>query len=103
VVIVSAEKPVPALTAPVPVELLAFGVEHTLALLAPARLRAVPASPDGGLIADYTGDVGDPAELAARLDATPGLVGHGLFAPELVSLVLVGEEGGVGRRAGAKA
>ena len=103
VVIVSAEKPVPALSAPVPLELLAFGVEHTLALLSPAALRAVPPSPDGGLIADYTGEVGDPAALAARFDATPGVVGHGLFAPELVSLVLVGEQGGVSRRAGAKA
>jgi ribose 5-phosphate isomerase A len=103
VVIVSAEKPVPALTAPVPLELLTFGIQHTLALLAPARLRDAPPSPDGGLIADYTGPVGDPAALAARLEATPGLVGHGPFAPELVSLVLVGEEGGVSRRAGAKA
>ncbi len=102
VVIVSAEKPVAALTAPVPLELLAFGVEHTLALAAPARLREAPPSPDGGLIADYTGAVGDPAALATRLDATPGVVGHGLFAPELVSLVLVGEEGGVSRRSGAK-
>jgi len=102
VVIVSAEKPVPALSAPVPLELLAFGVQHTLELLAPARLREAPPSPDGGLIADYTGDVGDPAALAARLDATPGLVGHGLFAPGMVSLVLVGEPDGVSRRAGAK-
>jgi len=102
VVIVSAEKPVPALSAPVPLELLPFGVKHTLALLAPARLRDVPPSPDGGLIADYTGPVGDPAALAARLDATPGLVGHGLFAPELVSLVLIGQDDGVSRRDGAK-
>ncbi len=102
VVIVSAEKPVQALTGPVPLELLAFGVAHTLAQLAPARLRDAPPSPDGGLIADYTGDVGDPAGLAARLDATPGLIGHGLFAPEMVSLVLIGEPGGVSRRAGAK-
>jgi ribose 5-phosphate isomerase A len=102
VVIVSAEKPVPALTGPVPLELLAFGVEHTLELLAPARLRESPPSPDGGLIADYTGDVADPAGLAARFDATPGLIGHGLFAPELVSLVLIGEPGGVSRRLGAK-
>jgi ribose 5-phosphate isomerase A len=102
VVIVSAEKPVPALSAPVPLELLPFGVKHTLALLAPARLRDVPPSPDGGLIADYTGPVGDPAALAARLDATPGLVSHGLFAPELVSLVLIGEADGVSRRTGAK-
>jgi ribose 5-phosphate isomerase A len=102
VVIVSSEKLVPALRAPVPLELLAFGVEHTLALLAPAHLREAPPSPDGGLIADFTGDVEDPGTLAARLDATPGLVGHGLFAPELVSLVLIGEQGGVSRRAGLK-
>jgi len=102
VVIVSAEKPVPALSAPVPLELLAFGVQHTLALLSPARLREVPPSPDGGLIADYLGPVDDPARLARRLGATPGVVGHGLFEPELVSLVLIGEDDGVRRRAGAK-
>ena len=50
----------------------------------------MPPSPDGGLIADYLGAVGDPAELAARLSATPGVVEHGLFPPELVSEVLVG-------------
>ncbi|HXB16616.1 MAG TPA: ribose 5-phosphate isomerase A [Solirubrobacteraceae bacterium] len=102
VVIVSADKPVPALSAPVPLELLAFGIEHTLALLAPARLRDAPASPDGGLIADYLGAIGDPAELAVRLSATPGLVGHGLFEPALVSLVLVGEDDGVRSLPGAK-
>ena len=85
-----------------PLELLAFGLGHTLALLAPASLRDAPPSPDGGLIADYTGPVGDPRELAARLEATPGLVGHGLFEPEMVSLVVIGEEGGVRMRPGAK-
>ena len=102
VVIVSADKRVPALSAPVPLELLAFGVEHTLELLSPARLREAPPSPDGGLIADYHGPVGDPAELAVRLGATPGVIGHGLFEPELVSLVLIGEDGGVSSRPGAK-
>jgi ribose 5-phosphate isomerase A len=103
VVIVSAEKPVPALSAPVPLELLAFGCGHTLATLAPARLRdGVPRSPDGGLIADYLGPIGDPGELAARLSATPGVVGHGLFAPEMVSEVLIGTPGAVERRTGAK-
>jgi ribose 5-phosphate isomerase A len=102
VVIVSADKPVAELTAPVPLELLAFGVERTLAELAPAQLRDVPPSPDGGLIADYTGPVGDPAALAAHLSATPGVIGHGLFDPELVSLVLIGEPGGVRSQAGAK-
>jgi ribose 5-phosphate isomerase A len=103
VVIVSSEKPVPALAAPVPLELLAFGVQRTLELLAPSRLREAPPSPDGNLIADYLGPVGDPAALAVRLGATPGLVGHGLFEPELVSLVLIGEDDGVRTRPGAKA
>jgi ribose 5-phosphate isomerase A len=49
----------------------------------------VPDSPDGGVIADHHGEVGDPAQLAARLSATPGVVDHGLFAPELVSDVLI--------------
>ncbi len=42
--------------------------------------------------------VDDPAELAARLDATPGVVEHGLFGPELVSEILIGRGGEVERR-----
>jgi len=42
------------------------------------------------VIADYTGAVGDLAGLAARLAATPGVIGHGLFEPALVSLILIG-------------
>jgi ribose 5-phosphate isomerase A len=103
VVIVSAEKIVAALSAPVPLELIAFGARRTLAVLAPAALReGTPRSPDGGLIADYLGAVGDPAALAARLSATPGVVGHGLFEPEMVSEVLIGAEDGVRRLVGAK-
>jgi ribose 5-phosphate isomerase A len=103
VVIVSADKPVAKLSAPVPLELLAFGVRLTLAELAPAALReATPPSPDGGLIADYQGAIDDPAALAARLSSTPGVIGHGLFGPEMVSEVLIGEELGVRRQAGAK-
>jgi ribose 5-phosphate isomerase A len=73
----------------VPLEILTFGAQTTLAALAPAELRDVPPSPDGNLIADYRGPVDDPAALAARLDGTPGVVGHGLFPPGLVSDVLV--------------
>jgi len=102
VVIASAEKAVAQLTAPVPLELVAFGAQRTLLALAPAQLRDVPASPDGGLIADYCGPVGHPGELAARLSATPGVVEHGLFAPELVSLILIAGAHGIERRAGAK-
>lgn len=103
VVIVSAEKPVEALSPPVPLELISFGAKATLAELAPAALRAgTPPSPDGGLIADYLGPIGDRAELAARLSAVPGVMGHGLFAPEMVSEVLIGEDQGVRRLPGAK-
>jgi ribose 5-phosphate isomerase A len=90
VVIVSSNKCVPRLTPPVPLELLAFGVAATLQELSTATLRGIPPSPDGGLIADYHGPFDDPAALAARLDRVPGLIGHGLFAPELVDDVLVG-------------
>ena len=92
VVIVSEDKLVDALTPPVPLELLAFGMRATLGRLAPdAVLRAgAPASPDGGVIADYTGEVGDPAALAALLAGTPGVVDHGLFEPSLVADVVVG-------------
>lgn len=103
VVIASAEKAVAQLTAPVPLELLAFGVERTLATLSPARLRGVPASPDGGLIADYLGPPGDPRVLAARLSATPGVIDHGLFAPELVSTILLAGQDGVQARTPAPA
>ena len=72
-----------------PLEILRFGAATTLAALSPAELRDVPPSPDGNLIADYLGPVGDPAALAARLSGTPGVVEHGLFPPALVSEVLV--------------
>ena len=94
VVIASEDKVVDALAPPVPLELLAFGIPATLRALGEAELRHVPLSPDGGAIADYHGDVDDPVALSARLAATPGVVDHGLFAPELVSDVLIarGEE-----------
>ncbi|HEV7400414.1 MAG TPA: ribose-5-phosphate isomerase RpiA [Solirubrobacterales bacterium] len=98
VVIADSSKPVEALTAPVPLELFAFGVSSTLARLgAKVELRDVPRSPDAGLIADYGGEIGDPAELAARLEADPGIAAHGLFPPDMVSAVLVGADGTVER------
>jgi ribose 5-phosphate isomerase A len=90
VVIADASKPVPALHGPIPLELLSFGVRATLRRIGPARLRDAPASPDGGVIADYEGSVGEPAALAAWLASVPGVVDHGLFPPELVSTVVVG-------------
>ena len=49
-----------------------------------------PPSPDDGVIADYTGPVHQPGELAARLALTPGVVDHGLFPAGMVSAVLIG-------------
>jgi ribose 5-phosphate isomerase A len=98
VVIASADKLVAAIRPPVPLELLSYGVRATLARIAPAALRDVPPSPDGGLIADYHGPVSDPAGLAARFAATPGVVEHGLFPPDLVAEILVGRGGEVERR-----
>jgi ribose 5-phosphate isomerase A len=104
VVIASASKAVAALTPPVPLELIAFGAGVTLARLGPARLRdGVPPSADGGLIADYLGPIKDPRRLAAWLSAEPGVVEHGLFAPEMVSEILIGHDAGVERRSGARA
>ena len=98
VVIVSSDKLVEAVEPPVPLEILAFGVAATLSRIAPAELREAAVSPDGGLIADYLGPVGEPAELAARLAATPGVVEHGLFPPELVAEVFVARDTEVIRR-----
>jgi ribose 5-phosphate isomerase A len=98
VVIADSSKPVDALRGPVPLELLSFGVASTLARLgAEVELRDVPPSPDGGTIADYRGAVGDPAELAARLEADPGVAAHGLFPPDMVGEVLVGTGSAVDR------
>ncbi len=99
VVIADASKPVAALHDPVPLELVPFGLDSTLRRLADAtggrvEVRDVPPSPDGGVIADLRGPVGDPAALAALLSATPGVVEHGLFPPSMVSAVVIGTDDG---------
>ena len=98
VVIADSSKPVEELRGPVPLELFAFGAASTLARLgAEVELRDVPPSPDGGTIADYRGPIGDPAALAARFDADPGIAAHGLFPAAMVSEVLIGRGGAVER------
>jgi ribose 5-phosphate isomerase A len=89
VVIVSSDKVVERLHPPVPLELLAFGLAATLHALPDAVLRVAPPTPDGGVLADFYGDVVDPGALSAELCATPGVVSHGLFPPSLVSTILV--------------
>jgi len=91
VVIVSEDKLVDALHPPVPLELDGFGLQATLRVLAEAQLRSgAPTTPEGGILADYTGAVSDPGALAAFLDEVPGVTGHGLFGPALVHDVFVG-------------
>jgi ribose 5-phosphate isomerase A len=99
VVIGDSSKPVDALSGRIPLELLQFGLDATFARLgslpAPSvavLLRDVPPSPDGGVIADLelVGALDDPRLLAQLLGATPGVVEHGLFPPEMVSSVIIG-------------
>jgi ribose 5-phosphate isomerase A len=92
VVIVSSNKLVDTLAVPVPLELLAFGIDATRGQLGDVRLTDAPISPDGGVLAGYFGPFGDPAELACRLSATPGVISHGLFQPAMVSDIVVGKD-----------
>ncbi len=90
VVIVSSDKMVERLVPPVPLELLAFGLNATMERIGPVKLRAVPLSPDGGVIADYTGAFDDPAEFADELSRMPGVIEHGLFPAAMIADVIVG-------------
>jgi ribose 5-phosphate isomerase A len=92
VVIVSADKLVERLRPPVPLELERFGLAATLRELKSARLRTgALATPDRGVLADYVGVIdAEPGPLSTWLDSVPGVVGHGLFGPELVGDVIVG-------------
>jgi len=102
VVIVSANKVVEELRPPVPLELMPFGLAATLrriASLGPVRRRDAALTPDGNVLADFMGQVGNPEELAAAVQAIPGVVGHGLFPPSMVTEVLIGGgAGGIERR-----
>ena len=99
VVIADSSKPVDALRGPVPLELFGFGAASALERLGDdVELRNAPRSPDGGVIADYRGGgLDDPAALAARLEADPGVAAHGLFPPDMVSEVFVARGGAVDR------
>jgi ribose 5-phosphate isomerase A len=101
VVIVSEDKLVDHLSAPIPLELLGFGLASTLAALAilgEVVLRPVPPSPDGGYIADLHCSVDDPERLSTTLAMTPGLISHGLFSPQMVSDLVIGRGDGVEHR-----
>ena len=96
VVIVSSDKLVETLGPPVPLEVLSFGLGatiRTLTAIGEVRTRS-GVTPDGNVLFDFYGQVDDPGRLSGTLDAVPGVVGHGLFAPELVAEVLVGKPDG---------
>jgi ribose 5-phosphate isomerase A len=94
-VIADSTKPVERIGAPIPLELSPFGLASTMLRVAgelgEVTLRAgAPPSPDGGVIADYLGEVAEPAGVATMLDAIPGVVDHGLFPASMVAEVLIG-------------
>ena len=88
-VIVSSNKPVPHLRRAGPARVARVRPGRHHARLARRRPAGHPADPDGGVLADYHGEVGDPAVLSERLDAVPGLVSHGLFPPSMVHAVFI--------------
>jgi ribose 5-phosphate isomerase A len=103
-IIVDESKPVSALgeRAPLPVEIVPFGWRRTHAALealgCTAVLRGGPAAPyltDGGhfLLDCRFGPIAQPAELAARIKALPGVVEHGLFL-DMAGRVAVGQADG---------
>lgn len=88
--------------APLPVEVLAFGVSRTAALL---RELGLEPSVRGGESEPYLSDNGNPVldcplpadarpeALAAALDAIPGVLGHGLFLGMAGGAYLASEQG----------
>lgn len=89
IIIADSSKVVHRVTAPVPVEMVAFGLDATLARLDDVRLRDVPRSPDGGVIGDAWAEIVDPQATSDRLSADPGVISHGLFPPSMVSTVII--------------
>ncbi len=88
--------------APVPVEVLAFGIERSAARIEALglvpRLRGGAAEPrltdNGNPVLDATvPDARDMRELARALDAIPGVLGHGLFLGMADAVYLASADG----------
>jgi len=92
---------------PVPVEALPFGIAATTQRLEElgavvTRRRNIDgewfATDQGNAVLDCAfGPLDDPETLAARIDAVPGALGHGLFLTEIDALYLGHEDGSVQR------
>ena len=94
--------------APLPIEILRFGLASTLSALRNLGLDGpVRPKPGGG---EYETDNGNPVVdaplpqglspgvLALALDALPGVIGHGLFLDEADVVLVEDEQGRVSRR-----
>lgn len=92
--IADSTKQVEHLVGSVPLELVGFGLASTIARLGSVTLRNVPESPDGGVIADWAGDLSRPEDVAELMSGTPGVVERGLFPPSMVSAVVIGRTSG---------
>lgn len=91
-------------TAPLPIEVLRFGLATTLRMLRERGLEAIErasfVTDDGNLVVDAALSPGiDVALLAAALDALPGVVGHGLFLSEAHVVLIEATTGELTRRA----
>jgi ribose 5-phosphate isomerase A len=89
--------------APLPVEVMRFGLAATRRTLARRGLVGPPragfATDDGNPVLDLVLPAAiDLVALAAMLDATPGVVGHGLFLDEADQVLIEDAEGQVSRR-----
>jgi ribose 5-phosphate isomerase A len=85
---------------PLPLEVLPFAPAVVAAWVRGLGARAVTTRPqrsdNGNLLLDACFDrIADPAGLAARLAALPGIVEHGLFLASMVERVIVAGEHGV--------
>ena len=89
VVIADSSKTVDVLRAPIPLELLSFGLARDDATHRLGHAARCSAQPRRRRDRRLRGAVGDPAVLAQRLASTPGVVDHGLFPPDMVATILV--------------
>lgn len=90
-------------SAPLPIEVLRFGLATTLRTLRERGLepieRASFVTDDGNPVVDATLPAGtDVDPLAAALDALPGVIGHGLFLWEADAVLIEAASGELTRR-----
>lgn len=98
IILIDPGKQVDRLSRPLPVELVAFGIDTTLARLRQAGVDPVVregfVSDGGNLVADCAYEtMGDPHALHAKLKAIPGVIETGLFLGLVRRLVIGFEDG----------